>query len=56
MTEEERAALATDPKKCAVPMTGSRVDSAMSAPAQARSIPLLLVELGAGAMSTPVPV
>ena len=42
-------------QKCAVPMTGSRLDSAMSAPA--RSIPMLqaeLVELGAGAMGTPV--
>jgi hypothetical protein len=55
MTEEERAAQATDPKN-AGPMTGSRLDSAMSAPAHARSIPLLLVELGAGAMSTPMPV
>jgi len=55
MTDEVRAALATDPKN-AGPMTSSRLDSAMSAPAQARSIPMLLVELGAGAMSTPVPV
>jgi hypothetical protein len=47
MTEEERSGDDQQhAQKCAVPMTGSRLDAAMSAPAQARSIPMLLAELG----------